>query len=127
MEKTVVEYGGIEIEYLEDVNKWRFELRGRERKADSLKAAKEAIDKPDPKEKSSFQPIEGWVSADRWDSSSQWEKVKVTSIAEGGRYGTSNVEVWIVKNGKRKREYASKIHADTPANAAIREEVARLD
>jgi len=37
----LVEYNGIQILYLEDQNKWRFELRGRERKADSLKQAKE--------------------------------------------------------------------------------------
>lgn len=48
-----VAYCDITIEYLEDENKFRFELRGRERKAESLKQAKEWIDKPEPAKKSS--------------------------------------------------------------------------
>ena len=48
-----VEYSGITIEYIEDDNKFRFELRGRERKAESLKQAKEWIDKPEPVKKPS--------------------------------------------------------------------------
>ena len=55
-------HDGVEIEYRESDNQWFFELRGRERKADSLKAAKEAIDKPEPKPKKKFEPIAGWMT-----------------------------------------------------------------
>ena len=128
MEKTVVEYGGIEIEYLEDVNKWQFELRGRERKADSLKAAKAAIDKPDPKAKKSFVPIPAWMRSSRFNDEEGWVKVTVTSVADKsdrGLYGRRE-ELWIVNNGKRSKERADRFHADTPENAAIRAEIDRL-
>lgn len=47
-------HNGIEIEYLEREDLWQFELYGRERKVESLAAAKEAIDKPRPSRKAAF-------------------------------------------------------------------------
>jgi hypothetical protein len=50
-----VMHNGVTIEYLEEDAKFRFELRGRERKVDTLTQAKAAIDKPEPVKKSAKQ------------------------------------------------------------------------
>ena len=57
MEKPlVVTYEGIEIAYIEGSNDWRFELRGRSRRAESLSKAKEFIDK-EPSKKKPVEPF----------------------------------------------------------------------
>jgi hypothetical protein len=52
----------IEIVYHEHSDDWHFTLRGRERTAKSLTAAKEAIDKPTPKKGKPFERFEAWYS-----------------------------------------------------------------
>lgn len=104
----LVEYTGVQILYLEDSNKWRFELRGRERKADSLKQAKEWIDKPAPVKKASksFERFECY-QMDRFygygDQQLKVEVVTVTSVAQDTYRGT-NCVAWITnKNGERSK------------------------
>ncbi|HXQ38129.1 MAG TPA: hypothetical protein VN843_29260 [Anaerolineales bacterium] len=102
----LVEYGGIQILYLEDVNKWRFELRGRERKADSLKQAKEWIDKPEPVKKASkpFERFEAYLdSTDYYGTKRTVEVVTVTSVAQDTYRGTNIPCVaWIVRQNKER-------------------------
>lgn len=92
-------YKRIEIEYQEDRNVWTFTLRGRDRYAVSLKSAKEAIDKPAPKEEKPFTRVEGYIM-DRWEGV---KAVTVTSVAEKAY---DNTYFWI-KNaeGNRSKEY----------------------
>lgn len=97
----LVEYKGIQILYLEEPNKWRFELRGRERKAESLKQAKEWIDKPEPVKKStkSFERFQCYLK-DRFfsygDGKIKVQVVTVTSVAEDDyRRGNLPQVAWI--------------------------------
>lgn len=114
-------YNGIVIEYLEDQNKWRFELRGRERKADSLMQVKEWIDKPEPVKKSTkaFKRFEA-LFAGGWSNSYKKEDrriVQVTSAAQD-MYRGSNVPnaAWILKNGERSKESVEKLFEISEAN-----------
>ena len=92
-------HNGVEITYDEGRNLFCFELRSRARTADSLRAAKEAIDKPRPKEKKPFTRFKAWRSR---PYSMEWEPVEVTSIAEA-RYGSAT-EAWITdKKGSREK------------------------
>ena len=59
--KTV--YQDIAIEYDEQSNAWKFELRGRSRGADSLAKAKEAIDKEPVEKRKPFPKFEAWLWA----------------------------------------------------------------
>lgn len=54
-----ITHNGVTITYSEVENKFVFELRGRERKVDSLREAREAIDKPAPKVKKPFEQTIG--------------------------------------------------------------------
>jgi hypothetical protein len=119
-------YGGIEIEYQERENKWRFELRGRERKADSLAAAKEVIDKPCTRQKKKFEAIAGWMKQGRWDDAvGKWKAVTVTSLADTPHWSSCQ-EVWISDNGKRSKEKAKDVFAATDENDARRAEYDRI-
>lgn len=114
-----VEHGGVTIVYDENESKFVFELRGRERKVDTLAAAKEVIDKPVPISKKKVDPVAGWVSVDEWGSNpKKFKNVLVTSIAESPSW--RDREVWISDNGKRSKISADKVFADTPLNAGTR-------
>jgi hypothetical protein len=119
-EKVSVTYDGIEIEYLEQDDKWRFELRGRERKADTLAKAKEAIDKPAPQEKT-FVPTRAYLS-----NYSGVEAVTITSLAETDSY--SGQQVWTLgKGGSRKKQSLKDCYEVSPENDAILETCESLD
>jgi hypothetical protein len=124
-EKVKAVYGGIEIEYLEDNNRWRFELRGRERTVDTLRLAKYAIDKPAPKDKSEkpFTPIEAYIY--RQYDAVKFQRVTVTSVAETTRTSGER-EVWISNNGKRSKEQASSLFLITATNDASIVSIYRL-
>jgi hypothetical protein len=110
-----VAYHSVEIEYRESENKWYFELRGRERSAHTLKDAKEIIDKPEPKEKSTFKR----VNAIRIGySPNDIEFIEVTSIAEKGRYDRET-SFWTVANGNRQKRDGRSIYSDNEFNRAV--------
>jgi len=98
-------YREIEITYQEQENNWLFELRGKERTAESLTAAKAAIDAPPPKEKDSFDKIEAWVY-----EGNTFKRCTVTSKAhcryDDNRYWVSLAE-GVTKRGCMKRFQAN--------------------
>lgn len=118
------------ITYEEQTDRWLFTLRGRDRMADSLAAAKEAIDKPVPAEKSKpFQKIPAWWLKYNDDP----EKIEITGIADKDYCGRT--QVWIRRSsGQRSKEttefaiYASDEKTDALAAKIIegRNEIAAL-
>lgn len=119
----VVEHDGVEIEYLEGENRWRFELRGRERKVESLANARAAIDKPEPKERAKFEKI-GCIGRGQYGGD-LWRGV-VTSVAESDRY-TRRPQVWVLRDGQSRKESAGNVYADSPENWKILEECKSID
>jgi hypothetical protein len=113
--ELTVTYDGVEIRYEERSDRWKFCLRGRERSADSLAKAKEAIDKPEPKEKKPFERISAYYQKG-WGGG--FIKVQITSIAEDSPYG-SRTDVWINNEGTREKKPASSLYAITPANEKL--------
>lgn len=121
---TVV-YSGITIEYLEDDSKFRFELRGKERKAESLKQAKEWIDKPEPVKKANkkFERFEvtfsnGYMGAHKRNRS----VVTITSIAEDRYRNDANdpSAAWVLKsNGERAKAGVHALYPINPTSAAL--------
>lgn len=111
---TVV-HKDIVITYDERDNKWVFELHGKERKLDSLKASKELINKPAPKSKVLFERQMAWMSHYAGDNV---EAVTVTSIADNERH--NEPEFWIVDGkGDRRKVFASKLYSASPKNTPI--------
>ena len=99
-EAITTTYGGVDIAYNEDENKWEFELRGRFYSVDTLAVAKHKIDSR-PKVKREFQRFEA-LRAVRYGKE-LYETVVVTSYA--GADGWRNTdEFWITCNGKREKE-----------------------
>jgi hypothetical protein len=116
-QSITIQHGGVEILYMETENKWRFELRGRERFAESLAKAREAIDKPEPKPKGKpFEGIKAYIEKGRWDKGPEFRVIEVTSIAET-RYGRP--EVWITDSGDRKKVHADTVFAITGDNDVL--------
>jgi hypothetical protein len=114
-----VTYDGVEITYNESRDRWTFELRGRERSAESLAKAKEAIDKPEPKEKAPFARISAYMKSygDYMKSyGDKFQKVEVTSVAEDD-YGTPRV--WTVRNGDRRKERADSLYCANAKNESL--------
>lgn len=109
MSKVTTMYDGVEIEYDEHKDVWRFELYGKERHCQTLLKAKEMIDAPAPKEKKSFQPAQALLKDYRGVN-----EVTVTSEAESGR------EFWVKnKKGERSKESASYLFFLGPANTSL--------
>jgi len=121
MESIKTHYDGIELEYLDD--KWVFELRGRERKADTLTKAKEIIDKPEPKDNKPFERINGFIK--RAYSDGVFLPVQVTSIAQSQNH-RGEPEVWVMKDGQRCKENAHSIILHTAENIAVMEQIKNL-
>lgn len=117
-----VTYNNIEITYEEYENKWEFELRGQERRCDSLKAAKELIDAPPPKSKKKFEPISAFRKAHHIfgdDLLTNFMHGRVTSVAE--KVQCRRTEVWFVSDkGQREKIYAEEIFADDDRNKQLR-------
>ena len=113
-------WGGTEITYNESDGKWVFELRGRERRVDSLRAAKEAIDKPEPKAKNPYKPVPCWLNVN-----GGWVPGIITSIAEGRPYSRTK-SLWVVSNGTRSKLDLDEVFAATGENDTIRGTVSEL-
>lgn len=117
MSEVKVTYDGVEIVYSEREDKWVFELRGRERKAESLAKAKGAIDKPDPKEKDK-KPFERCKAykVNNWGDN-DFRVVEVTSIADSPTWSRGN-QVWIMDGGQRRKEDAGNLAIISAENTA---------
>jgi hypothetical protein len=97
-------YNEIKITYREAQDDWTFELRGRNRSAESLAKAKEAIDKTPAEKRKPFPRFEAYRLNYRGV-----ERVTITSAAEEryGRTAPESVMFWISdKDGKRQQESA---------------------
>jgi hypothetical protein len=118
--KIKITHAGVEITYLEDTNKWNFELRGRERNADSLQAAIDVIDTPEPIKKNPLVRYTAFIHPYSWDGTGTFETVTVTSVAEGA---ASQPHVWVLHaDKKREKIRVDRVFASTPENeAAMRE------
>jgi len=115
-------HSGIEIEYDESKDVWRFDLRGRARSAATLSKAKEAIDKePSEKRKQVFPRFEAYL-VKLWETS----VVTVTGLAEENYRSTTCF--WVTtKEGKRSKEYANILFPVSDHNTAILAEIKKLD
>jgi hypothetical protein len=111
-EMSVV-YAGITIVYTEADNLWRFELRGRDRSADSLAKAKEFIDKHPAEKGKPFERVKAYLTS-RFDG--EYKPCEITSIAESS-WGTNCA--WISIDGKRKKENVGRLIPATPENDSI--------
>ncbi len=113
IEPITTTHSGIFIVYNENTNNWQFTLRGRDRSAPSLVAAKEAIDKPVPEKAKPFEKIAAWEIT-IGDTPS---RVDITGIAEGS-YRRDQLWVWIkgTDGQRRKHEASYRIYPSTPAN-----------
>jgi len=121
--KTI--HNKIEIEYREATNRWHFELRGRQRSAESLVKAREAIDKPvDTKEEKPFKRIKVYTSG-RYhaDYNDSFKLGEVTSIAEPAAYERTQ-HVWVTIDGRREKRAAECCFPVTEPNTAIIETLA---
>ncbi len=123
-------YQEIEINYQESSDDWHFTLRGRERTAKSLKAAKEAIDKPAPKKTKPFERFDVWYSG-RYGFDPEFKTATVTSIVVG-RYGREECRVNC--DGKIETVDASKVYTKSKKNdelvariLAINHEIAKME
>ena len=121
MSEVSTTYKGVEIAYHEDDNKWRYELHGKERSAETLTNAKKSID-TQPKEKTDFTPQQALLINYRG-----MQVVTVTSVADPGKYARNIVEYWVKSKEGRTKEYATKLFATGPANEQIFREAQALD
>lgn len=111
-------YQGIAIKYNEKADRWEYEREGVERYAQSLKAAKEAIDKPLPEKRGKFERFTAFMN--RY-SSSEFKEVTVTSFIEDD-YGRIR-DAWISYPGSYRGKEREKVGlhsliANTPENVA---------
>lgn len=84
-----VEHNGITITYNERTDHWDFTLRGRERDAESLAKAKEAIDRPVKLTKdNTFERVTGWYF--RYGS---MVECTITSLSERRWGGGPNLNI----------------------------------
>lgn len=92
-------YRGTECTYDERLDRWTFDLRGRERHTKTPKAAKDAIDAPKPKDETPFERKQAMIFAAYCNP--PFQEVTVTSIVPEER------QAWTVdKDGRRtKRGY----------------------
>lgn len=110
MDALTVTHNKIEITYNEARNVWTFTLRGRERSADSLAKAREAIDRPPPKESKPFERFKAWLYA--WGEG--WEIVEVTSIVES----PYSIQLWTMGKGGRSKQACGNLFPVGPVNDA---------
>lgn len=122
-EQLVVTHDGIEVAYDEDANVWRFTLRGRERSAESLAKAKEAIDKPVPADKAKpFERVKAIMVGYNGDVTFG----EVTSLADSPSYRSQ--EAWFLSaKGGRSKEDISRLCADNEKNRQLVAEGLALD
>jgi hypothetical protein len=114
-------FNGIEIEYLEDLDRWRFVLRGYERSAKTLAKAKAMIAKPNRSEET-FLPAKAYIASE-FMSREHFKEVEVLYIADKGR---SRDTVCVLIDGKKKRVWTSELFEVSAENDAVFAEYAAL-
>jgi hypothetical protein len=120
-EQLSVKYYDITISYSEQNNRWEFELRGRERYAESLAKAKEAIDKPVfDKSGKKFIPVRAILR-----DYSGAHPGTITSIAESSY---RSQQVWFVRDDdkRRSKENLSSMREESESNLRLLEESTTL-
>ena len=124
MDTLKTQHNGIAIEYNEKRNVWVFELRGREREADTLLKAKEVIDKPEPKDKPPFTRVKAYT--ERSYDGSGFQTVDVTSVAF--THSWQETEYWIsTKNKQRQKVTAHSLYPVTPKNDELIAQIKSID
>lgn len=104
------EYNGVEIKYSERNNQWVFELKGREKSADSLADAKGVIDHT-PKEQKKVTRFEAYLSP------FMVGVIEISTVGACSKNYRGNAEFWITNSdGKRSKEPAERILKITPEN-----------
>ena len=121
-EAIKVMHNDVLITYEERRDVWTFSLRGRERSADSLAKAKEAIDKV-PKEKNKFERVKVYGSPS-YSSGFKLEIGEITSLCEK-TYGSQ--QAWTVFGKDREKALCSNLFPVTPNNTAIVEKILQLN
>ncbi len=114
-----IKYNETTILYDEENNRWKFELRGRHRSAESLAKAKEFIDKPvNDKEEKPFTRIAVFAKPKYgYNKNEMFDIGEVTSVAESS-YG-SRKEVWVVVGKTREKRDADNCYIKNDQNAEI--------
>lgn len=108
-----VEYNGTEITYNEANARWEFTLRNRDRYAETLTKAREAIDKPVPEKAKPFERVQCW-----YEGYDGWEKVMVTSVAER-RWG-DQYKLWVMDSKKnRSKQWNTSLFPCGPCNNEV--------
>jgi hypothetical protein len=109
-----VKYKEVEIVYSEENSRFEFELRGKERYAESLAKAKEAIDKPVPGPAGKkFEPVRALFRSYRGVKPGT-----ITSIAESGY---RSQEVWFTQDEdkRRSKEWLSNMCEESESNLLL--------
>lgn len=117
----------VDITYNEKTDKWEFILRGRSRSADTLGKAKEYIAKvpADKTEAKAFTPREAILGSGYGNS--RYQRVTVTSIAEGEGYSSTKY-FWIKDSkGARSKESNSSLFEDNTHNADLIRKIRQND
>ena len=128
-------YNDIDITYEESDNRWHFELRGRQRSAESLSKAKEYIDKPvNTKEEKPFQRVRVYTTG-RYGGD-EFKIGEVTSVAESSPY-SSTKEVWVAfesqskssfrRNKEREKCAANRCFPISEKNTALINQIKEVD
>ena len=123
-EPVVVQYRGVAIHYDESDNRWRLDLRGREKSAESLVEAKKIVDTPVKEKVPPFERVKVY-SGSRWGSE-PFEIVEVTSVAERTRYSTS-MEVWLSVGDKRRKQSTNDLFLINERNTTLIAEHVKLE
>ena len=117
-----VKYKEVEIVYSEENSRFEFELRGKERYAESLAKAKEAIDKPVPGPAGKkFEPVRALFRSFRGVKPGT-----ITSIAESGY---RSQEVWFTQDEdkRRSKQSLSDMCEESESNLLLYKESQALD
>jgi hypothetical protein len=123
MSEIKLTYNEVVIRYDEKLDRWLFNLRGRDRSAASLVAAKHAIDAT-ARGESTFKRFEAWVGNYYSD---ELKKVEVTSICERSSFGGRAILRVVFPGGKGRREVrADTIFPCSPDNIEIMRKISEV-
>ncbi len=105
-------HNGVEILFNETEEVWEFTHNSRDRGVDSLKKAKQIIDKPITVP---FDRVEAFMLR---QNRRGYITVQITSVAKKGSWQNKPYEVWIVRDGNRSKVHSDDVIENTPENIA---------